>query len=151
MPHLRLHTRTVLRDGKQAFVGSQSLRQLELDGRREIGIIFRDATTIKALIRTFEEDWSASQPPKTRTVSLAKTTRKVAKSVSKELAVAPVIKRVARAIRKKTNGRLRQKEAEETVEAVVKEAVHDTIKEATKHAVKAVAREVEELEKVDAQ
>jgi cardiolipin synthase A/B len=150
MPHLRLHTRTVLRDGKQAFVGSQSLRQLELDGRREIGIIFRDAATIKTLVRTFEEDWSASQPPKTRTVDVTKTVRRVAKSVSKELSVAPVIKRVASAIRKKTNGRLRQKEVEETVETVVKEAVDDTIKQATKHAVRAVAEEVEELGKVDA-
>ena len=33
---MRLHTRTIIRDGSQAFVGSQSLRQPELDLRREI-------------------------------------------------------------------------------------------------------------------
>ena len=151
MPHLRLHTRTILRDGKQAFVGSQSLRQLELDARREIGIIFRDAATIKALMRIFEEDWAASQPPKPRKVAVGKTARKVAKTVAKRLSVAPVVKQVARAIRKKTNGKLGQKEVEEAVEAVMEDAVRDTIKEATKHAVKAVAAEVEESEGVDAE
>ena len=38
---MRLHTRTIIRDGSQAFVGSQSLRPPELDPRREIGIIVR--------------------------------------------------------------------------------------------------------------
>jgi phosphatidylserine/phosphatidylglycerophosphate/cardiolipin synthase-like enzyme len=151
MPHLRLHTRTILRDGKQAFVGSQSMRQLELDARREIGIIFRDPPTIKTLIRTFEEDWAASQPPKTRKLAVGKTARKVAKTVSKKLAVAPVVKDVARAIRKKTNGKVGQKVVEEAVEAVMEDAMRDTIKEATKHAVKAVAEEVEGMEKVDAE
>ena len=33
---LRLHTRSILRDRKALFVGSQSLRELELDGRREV-------------------------------------------------------------------------------------------------------------------
>src|SRR5205814_5920262 len=35
---LRLHVRAIVRDGQEAFVGSQSLRKLELDGRREIGV-----------------------------------------------------------------------------------------------------------------
>src|SRR5205085_10778681 len=43
---IRLHTRTVIRDGKAAFLGSQSLRELELDARREVGVIFQDATII---------------------------------------------------------------------------------------------------------
>ncbi len=33
----RLHVRGIVRDGDTAFVGSQSLRTLELDGRREVG------------------------------------------------------------------------------------------------------------------
>src|SRR6185437_14788166 len=36
---MRLHTRVIIRDSKQAFLGSQSMRKLELDARREIGII----------------------------------------------------------------------------------------------------------------
>ena len=35
LTRMRLHTRTIIRDGSQAFVGSQSLRQPELDLRRE--------------------------------------------------------------------------------------------------------------------
>ena len=54
---MRLHTRTIIRDGRQAFVGSQSLRQPELDLRREIGIIVRDSKAVKTLIETFEKDW----------------------------------------------------------------------------------------------
>ena len=34
---LRLHVRAIVRDRKAAFVGSQSLRKLELDKRREVG------------------------------------------------------------------------------------------------------------------
>ena len=45
---MRLHTRSIVRDGRYAFIGSQSLRQLELDARREVGIIFRDPTAGKA-------------------------------------------------------------------------------------------------------
>src|ERR1700730_19355947 len=54
---MRLHTRTIIRDGRQAFVGSQSLRQSELDLRREIGIIVRDLNVVKTLLATFEQDW----------------------------------------------------------------------------------------------
>src|SRR5581483_8930235 len=41
-PGKRLHVRAILRDGKRAFVGSQSLRKLELEKRREVGIIVAD-------------------------------------------------------------------------------------------------------------
>jgi hypothetical protein len=40
--HRRLHVRAMVRDGRRAFIGSQSLRRLELDERREIGLIIRD-------------------------------------------------------------------------------------------------------------
>jgi len=42
LPQLPLHTRTMMRDGKLAFPGSRSLREAELDARREVGLIFRD-------------------------------------------------------------------------------------------------------------
>ena len=38
---LRLHTRTIICDRREAFVGSQSLRRIELDERRELGVIVR--------------------------------------------------------------------------------------------------------------
>ncbi|MDD5544106.1 MAG: phospholipase D-like domain-containing protein [Acidobacteriia bacterium] len=53
----RLHTRTIIRDRRQAFVGSQSLRPMELDMRREVGLIVREPKIVKRLIDLFEKDW----------------------------------------------------------------------------------------------
>ena len=58
MPGLRLHVRAMIRDGDSAFVGSQSLRALELDARREVGLIVKDATVVKRLQEVFDEDWA---------------------------------------------------------------------------------------------
>jgi phosphatidylserine/phosphatidylglycerophosphate/cardiolipin synthase-like enzyme len=58
MPGIRLHVRAMIRDGDTAFVGSQSLRALELDGRREVGLIVRDREVVKRLQETFDEDWA---------------------------------------------------------------------------------------------
>ena len=57
-PDGRLHVRAIVRDGSRAFVGSQSLRKLELDGRREVGIIVRERNLVKRLSATFETDWA---------------------------------------------------------------------------------------------
>ena len=56
---MRLHTRTIIRDGSQAFIGSQSLREVELGCRREVGIIFRDKKIVNTLIKIFHDDWDA--------------------------------------------------------------------------------------------
>jgi cardiolipin synthase len=57
-PGHRLHVRAIVRDGRHAFVGSQSLRKLELDKRREVGVIVKGATIVKEMIATFEADWA---------------------------------------------------------------------------------------------
>jgi cardiolipin synthase len=57
-PGHRLHVRAILRDGRDAFIGSQSLRRLELDKRREVGIIVRRETIVNELMATFESDWA---------------------------------------------------------------------------------------------
>jgi phosphatidylserine/phosphatidylglycerophosphate/cardiolipin synthase-like enzyme len=54
---LRLHVRAIVRDGSDAFVGSQSLRKLELDGRREVGVIVNDTDIARQLQDVFERDW----------------------------------------------------------------------------------------------
>ncbi len=59
----RLHVRAIIRDRRDAFVGSQSLRKLELDGRREVGIIVRDAAMIQRLAKTFQGDWRKRLAP----------------------------------------------------------------------------------------
>lgn len=56
----RLHVRAIVRDGRRAFVGSQSLRKLELDERREVGIVVRDSTIVRRLQKTFNADWRAA-------------------------------------------------------------------------------------------
>ena len=57
---LRLHVRAIVRDGAAAFVGSQSLRKLELDGRREVGVIVTDTRIAKKIQSVFETDWAES-------------------------------------------------------------------------------------------
>jgi cardiolipin synthase len=54
----RLHVRAIVRDRQRAFVGSQSLRKLELDERREVGLIVRDVPIVKEIHRVFERDWA---------------------------------------------------------------------------------------------
>ena len=56
-PGKRLHVRAIVRDGSAAFVGSQGLRRLELEKRREIGVIVRVASVVKRIAETFEADW----------------------------------------------------------------------------------------------
>src|SRR4029078_9184132 len=57
MPGMRLHVRAMVRGGDTAFVGSQSLRGLELDARREVGLITKDAKVVKEMLEIFEADW----------------------------------------------------------------------------------------------
>ena len=54
---LRLHVRAIVADGKAVSIGSQSLRKLELDSRREIGVICREAPVAKRVAQIFERDW----------------------------------------------------------------------------------------------
>ena len=61
MPGGRLHVRAMVRDGDTAFVGSQSLRGLELDMRREVGIIVREPKVVKRLCEIFEQDWAKTE------------------------------------------------------------------------------------------
>jgi cardiolipin synthase len=57
LPGLRLHVRAIIRDNEEAFVGSQSLRDLELEARREVGLVTRDPKIVKAMSDVFEADW----------------------------------------------------------------------------------------------
>ena len=59
---LRLHVRAMIRDGKVVFLGSQSLRKLELDGRREVGVIVTNGRVARQLHAAFEDDWKAGEP-----------------------------------------------------------------------------------------
>jgi phosphatidylserine/phosphatidylglycerophosphate/cardiolipin synthase-like enzyme len=54
---MRLHVRAIVRDGTRAFVGSQSLRKIELDSRREVGLLVNNPTVTRKLLQVFEQDW----------------------------------------------------------------------------------------------
>lgn len=58
---LKLHVRCIIRDRESAFVGSQSLRKLELDQRREVGLITKDVRTVARMAGVFEQDWKRSR------------------------------------------------------------------------------------------
>ncbi|MEO7135001.1 MAG: phospholipase D-like domain-containing protein, partial [Vicinamibacterales bacterium] len=57
---MRLHVRAIVRDGLKAFVGSQSLRTIELDRRREAGLIINNPAVARKIMQVFEADWAAS-------------------------------------------------------------------------------------------
>jgi cardiolipin synthase A/B len=76
---MRLHLRAMVRDGDTAFVGSQSLRALELDGRREVGLIARDPRVVKRIAEVFESDWARTD--------LGRKELKVGAKVEKEQAL----------------------------------------------------------------
>ena len=126
---MRLHTRMIIRDGKQVFLGSQSLRRLELDARREIGVIINSPKIISSMTTIFHDDWKASVPSdqraaKKRVSALAdRTSKKVAKQVSKKLKPQPVAKDVVRAIEAEAKIAVDPSEATEVLEGTLKKAV----------------------------
>jgi cardiolipin synthase len=68
---LRLHVRAIVRDGRHAFVGSQSLRTIELEMRREAGLIINNPTVARKILQVFEADWAASVKGKAKTKKAA--------------------------------------------------------------------------------
>ena len=76
LPRYRLHIRAIVRDGEQAFVGSQSLRKAELDERREVGMLVSHRPTVRRIMTTFEEDWALidaakEKAPEARTAAVS--------------------------------------------------------------------------------
>ena len=67
MPGMRLHLRAMLRDGQEMFLGSMSLRGIELDKRREVGIIVKERAAAKRFREIFEEDWAKTDSGKKKT------------------------------------------------------------------------------------
>jgi cardiolipin synthase len=152
----RLHTRTIIRDRRQAFVGSQSLRTAELDFRRELGLIIRNAQAVRKLIETFESDWtstSAKRASKETDMTKAEAAAapdkgdkadRAAKAVSDKQAqkavqvfkkeldpLAVSVKKAVRvAVAKAGEDVLSDKGVKDSMKKVVKKAVKDAVKEA---------------------
>jgi cardiolipin synthase A/B len=153
----RLHTRTIIRDRRQAFVGSQSLRTAELDSRRELGLILQDAKAVKKLIDMFESDWTTTSAKQALARSrekeeekekekeaqtdesgapTEKETEKAVQVFTKELdpLTLSVKKAVRKAVAKAGEDVLHDKDVKDTMKKVVKKAVKEAVKEAVQEA-----------------
>ena len=143
MTRMRLHTRTIIRDGRQAFVGSQSLRPAELDSRREVGLIVRESRIVKKLLATFEADWSGDgtleeEAPKEEapTPARKKETEKALAVLVQELRplTGTVKKAVKKVVAQAGEEVLQDKMVKSTVKKVIKKAVKKAVKEAAQDA-----------------
>jgi cardiolipin synthase len=130
----RLHLRAIMRDGDQAFIGSQSLRKLELEARREIGVIFKDKKIVKQMEEVFEKDWKSSEPVIEAdhiAAALAIPANKVAKEVAKHIAIKPMVEQVLdKVIDTKSDAAFEPEEVAQTVRDAFREQVHGAVVDA---------------------
>ena len=82
--NMRQHIRAIVRDRKMLFLGSQSLRRLQIEGRREIGLIAPRPKLVAAVASVFEEDW-ASLKPKEKEKATGKASKGKPKDAGKAL------------------------------------------------------------------
>ena len=136
---LRLHTRTIIRDRRQAFVGSQSLRMAELDSRREVGVIVREPKVVNGIIKTFEADWAMSavkenQHQQQQSDANLKEIKREVKELVKELSpLNPIVKEALKEVVSDAgSASLNMQEVKETVKEAVKEAVRERVEEMVK-------------------
>jgi cardiolipin synthase A/B len=129
----RLHARAIMRDGESAFLGSMSLRKLELEARREIGVIIHDAKSVKQMIEVFDKDWKnaepvASAPQDAMETAFEVSAKKVAKSVAKKINVGPVVEQLLDKVAdSKTNIDFQPDEMAQTLREAFREEVHDAV------------------------
>ncbi len=132
----RLHTRTIIRDRREAFVGSQSLRTAELDSRREVGVIVRDSKVVGGLVNTFEADWGAKDAVAMTEASQHELKQTLKETVAKLSPLNPLVKEAVNDVLSKGgNAGLNTQEVKETVEKAVKEAVRERVQEILDEAV----------------
>lgn len=129
----RLHARAILRDGKEAFLGSQSLRKLELEARREIGVVIRDVKTVRDMIDIFEKDWSRSAPVVLSSMDavLDAPAKRVAKEMVKHLHVGSVVEQVLEKVMDRNSDvPFEPEEVAMTVREALRDEVHDAVRTA---------------------
>ena len=102
---LRLHTRTIIRDRREAFVGSQSLRVAELDSRREVGVIVRESKAVSGLIEAFESDWARKEVAENAQVTPREIKKKLKAMVKKLSPLNPLVKEAVKEVVSKVGRR----------------------------------------------
>lgn len=138
--NMRLHIRGMVRDGKQVFLGSQSLRTAELETRREVGIIVSGREIAGRILKTFDADWkTAGEHLEDQPVPRTKAVRKIAKAVAKSL---PPMGSVLEDLVRNEAG----EDGPAGFDAArLEEAVKVAVKQAVEQSVLAVVEEVTEL------
>jgi len=130
---MRLHARAIMRDGESAFLGSMSLRKLELEARREIGVIVHDEKVVKQMTEIFDKDWKTAEPVAAAPQDAMQTAfdisaKKVAKSVAKKINVGPVVEQLLDKVAdSKTNIDFQPDEMAQTLREAFREEVHDAV------------------------
>ncbi|HKV41393.1 MAG TPA: phospholipase D-like domain-containing protein [Blastocatellia bacterium] len=56
----KLHAKCIVVDSARFFIGSQNLRRVSLEARRELGIIIQDEPMARKIERLFDEDWASA-------------------------------------------------------------------------------------------
>lgn len=79
---LRLHVRAIIRDGLRAFVGSQSLRRIELDRRREVGVLINNGAVARQIRNIFEADWGEADSAAERSASAGRVVEFAARELA---------------------------------------------------------------------
>lgn len=135
LSQIRLHTRSMVRDGKLVFVGSQSLRTTELDARREVGIVFSDSKLASQLLKVFEGDWTALEGVARSAANkegapAAKVAKKVAKKIAK--AVTKSLRPVGSALSAIVENAIGADAASQIDMAELEQTVRETVVEAVK-------------------
>jgi cardiolipin synthase len=127
---MRFHTRTIIRDGREAFLGSQSLREAELDLRRELGLIVKDHSIVASLLHVFERDWSSAAPARRHAEEEPRVAnvRKTAKALVRQLPLAPIVESALKhAAGELPDWKSRDAELGRNLADAVKEAVEDAV------------------------
>jgi phosphatidylserine/phosphatidylglycerophosphate/cardiolipin synthase-like enzyme len=134
---MRFHTRTILRDRREAFLGSQSLREHELDRRRELGMFVRDHDIVHSLVKVFESDWAGLEPAREgsgkegtgkEVTENAKTLKKAVKAIVRELPLTPIVENALKhAVGDLSNFDLRSNDLRHNLTDVVKNAVEEAV------------------------
>jgi len=79
---MRLHVRAMIRDGVRAFVGSQSLRRIELDKRREVGVLITNTAVTKQIREIFEADWAEAESASEKSTSAGRVVEFAARELA---------------------------------------------------------------------
>jgi len=144
---MRFHTRAIFRDRREAFLGSQSLREPDLDKRRELGMIVRDHDIVRALVKVFESDWAGLVPAhegsRKDAEKGAKVLKKAVKAIVRELPLAPIVQAALKhAVGDLANLELRSNELRHNLTDAVKEAVEDAVSGIVRRGTSATASHV---------